>query len=182
VHHGSFHSSLTIGTGGSDNKERQSERKVNLVVTFEDLHGLDCTDAPPQAGRIRSLQYPIKGKIGVEEVIAQYLRLLDRARTDQEGEHSEEVGGKFKTIFANTDAYTDTLQFTTTLSGSISPSIVLNPTLREQFNGSFGVSGSREDVHIVSISLKETTSGESDKDTDKITRVQIVPDDGLEVR
>ena len=73
----------TIGGSAGDTKERESDRNAKLVISFEDLHGTDCTDAPPQAGRLRSIYYPIRGKIGVEEVIAQYLALLERARRDQ---------------------------------------------------------------------------------------------------
>jgi hypothetical protein len=169
---------LTLATSGSglaDTKQRLSERKVNLVATFEDLHGLDCSDAPQQAGRLRALHYPIKGRIGMDEVIEQYFRLLDRARRDQENDGVK----KFKTIFSDAKAYTDTITFTTTLAGAASPEIVLNPTLRETFNGSLPFSASREDLHEVSISLKSTGGA---KEKEKVTKVQIVSEDGLDIR
>jgi hypothetical protein len=169
---------LTVGTSGSglgDSKERLSERKVNLVATFEDLHGFDCSYAPAQAGRLRSLHYPIRGEIGIGEVMDQYFLLQDRAREDQENDGLK----KFKPLFVDAKGYTDTITFTTILSGSVSPSIVLNPTLRETFNGSLGFSGSREDLHEVSLSL-QTTGGA--KVSDKITKVQIIPEDILSIR
>src|ERR1700694_5659494 len=116
----------TIGIGGEDTKKRDGERKASLLISFEDLHGTECTDAPPQAGRIRSMKYPITGEIGVYEVIAQYLALLDRAKDDQERDEGNGVGeedeGKPRKLFAKTDAYVDTIIFTTTLKGSATPS------------------------------------------------------------
>ena len=134
--------SYTLPVSVGDTKERESDRNVKFVVDFEELHGVDCHNAPAQAGIIRSVYYPITGRIGVEEVIAQYFALLDRAKMDAT-----------KQIFAKTESYTDLILFTTTLTGSFTPSVVLNPTLREQFNGSLGISGARKDYHTVAVSL-----------------------------
>jgi len=171
--------SWTIGPKFGDTRQRLSERKVNLDITFDGLEGTECGDAPSEAGIVRAHHYPITGNIGIEEVIAQYFDIVDRAKRDsdtQKGSSDDDEAGKTKPIFAKTDAYTDALTFTTTLSGSVTPSIILTPTLREQFTGSVGASATREDVHVVTISLLPVDSGPSDKDADKITKVQIIQD------
>lgn len=179
---------LTIGVsppGLSDTKERDGERNAKLVVSFEDLHGTECDDAPPQADRLRAMRYPIKGKIGLEEVITQYFAILNRGKNGQDNAQEsddEEDREKAKKVFAKTDAYTDTIIFTTTLTASVTPSVILNPTAQELLNGSLAISGTRKDTHSVTVSLSAPDSDDGDRDQDKITRVQIIRDDDLFVK
>jgi hypothetical protein len=182
---------LSIGIGGSDTAKRDGERKLSLVISFMDLYETPCADpsvAVAETG-VRATHYPVRGNIGVHEVLEQYFKILDRAKADQDavnGGRTEEDddesngngGGKARKIFAKTDSYVDTLTFTTTLTGSINPSVTLNPTPKDQFAASLGWSGTREDQHTVTISLSSADGDDDeDKEKDKITRVQIVDDD-----
>ena len=87
-------------------------------------------------------------------------------------------GDKAKKIFAKTDAYTDTILFTTTITGSVASGITLNPTLREQFTASVGATGTRKDYHSVLISLSVPDS-DDDKESGKVQKIQIIKDDLL---
>jgi hypothetical protein len=129
----------------------------NEMASFKDLADLDCSNAPANSERIFVQRYPIRGKIGVHEVIEQYIRLL--------------AAGTFKK--GGGEAYTDQIVFTTTLDGSVSPSFTINPTTAEQITGSFGLAGSRKDLHSVIISLAPAEPATADK----ITLVRLVDDD-----
>jgi len=172
---------LTIGVGGNDTKKRDGERKVSLLISLDDLYETKC-DAPAETDGIRAIYYPIRGKIGVHEVFAQYFKILDRAKQDADeasaGEEEQE-GDKEKArkIFAKTEAYVDTIVFTTTLSGSLAPAVILNPTPKKQLTASLGISGTREDTHTVTIGLSVPDSDVEDKDKEKITRFQLVDDE-----
>ena len=128
---------LSLGFGGTGSQKREGERRVSLVTTLDDLGTVKCTDAPAEASVLQATYYPITGTIGVEEVIEQYFVLLDRAREDAEAangrpddDDEEKQKEKERKSFDKTDAYVDTIVFTTTLTGSLTPSIVLNPTQR----------------------------------------------------
>jgi hypothetical protein len=179
--------SLTWGIGGNDTSKRDGERKASLVITFDDLYNTRCGDAPPEVADIRAVHYPIRGKIGVREVIAQYFAILDRAKQDGEeangrngdGSHAEEGedAAKAKRVFARTEAYVDTISFTTTLTGSLTPSVTLTPASGERLTASLGGSASREDVHTVTISLSAPERDDAGDGKEKITRFQLVNDD-----
>jgi hypothetical protein len=178
----------TIGVGATDTKQRDGERLAKLVISFEDLHGTPCTDAPEDDQGIRARHYPVRGKIGVYEVIAQYFALLDRAKSDQKAESpksdnnsDDDEQAKVRKIFAKTDSYTDTIIFDTTITGSVTPSIILRPTKDQLVTGSLGITGTRKDTHTVTISLSAPTGG-GDDDSNKITRVQLIKDDALAPR
>jgi len=176
--------SWTVGGVISDTLERRTERVVNIVVGFADLDAMDCNDAPPQAETIRALRYPIKGAIGLGEVIDQYFELLDRAKRDQDVHRDprDDEESKPKLLFGKADSYTDTINFTTKLTGSLSPSVMLNPTLRHQFTGSISPNVGREDFHQVSISLSQPSSDSADKESDKVQKIQIISEGSTPIR
>lgn len=152
------------------------------MSSFDDLNDVDCRDAPPAAEGLRAIYYPITGRIGVEEVIREYFELLDRAKADADaanegGGDGEEDKRKEKTIFDKNDAYVDSIVFTTTLTGEVNPSIVLNPAPNEQLTAGLSAGRSREDTHTVTISLSSPQDSDDSSSEDKITRVQLVDDD-----
>ena len=155
--------SMTVSLSGGDTKDRESERNVKLVASFGDLNDLDCLNAAPDTRGLRTFHFPIKGSIGVEEVITQYLRLYDSPK------------GKFAKDAAA--AYTDSITFTTTLTGSVNPQITITPTPLTQVV--LGVTGgpTRKDLHNVIISLSPPVASEAA--TLAITRVQLIKDDGI---
>ncbi len=155
--------SMTVSLTGGDTKDRESERNVKLVASFGELNDLDCQNAAPDTRDLRTFHYPIKGSIGVDEVIAQYLQLYDSPK------------GKFAKDPAA--AYTDSITFTTTLTGSVNPQITITPTPLTQVT--LGVTGgpTRKDTHYVIISLSPPVT--ADVATSAVTRVQLVKDDGF---
>lgn len=162
---------LSLGGSVVDSKERESDRNVKLEVALSDLHGLNCGDAPTHGTRLRAVYYPITGKIGLKEVMGQYFALMDRNQADRFSEFEA------KTIFSKAEAYTDNILFTTTIAAVPTASIILNPTVVEQFNGGLTLSGTRKDYHSVLVSLYPGVAT-TDKE-EKIQRMIIVQDDGI---
>jgi len=154
--------SMTVGLAGSDTKQRESDRNVKLIIGFEDLDELDCRGAPQNAGGLRAVHYPIKGTIGIAEVIDQYLKILAFKE------------GKFDKVAA----YTDQISFTTTLTGSVNPSFTIAPTPLTQVAGSFSAGGTRKDLHVVFISL---ASPSPDGTVEQITNVRLIKDEDDEL-
>jgi hypothetical protein len=173
-------SSLSLGGSVGDTKQRESDRNVKILLSFEDLHGLNCYNVPQNAGSIRSLYYPITGSIGVSEVINEYLMILEQSITDQEiddGKKAIEIK-KLKQIYDKTNGYADIISFTTTVNGSLTPSITLAPTVRETFSLSGILKGTRIDLHSVGLGLSPLEI-EADKTKEQIQKVLIVPNSAL---
>jgi hypothetical protein len=85
--------------------------------------------------RRKNLLYPITGSIGLREVMKTFIAI------------SEQGGGK--------DSFVDTLTFTTTISGSVSPSLKLKsvPHSFRLVSAGGTASADRTDLHKVTISL-----------------------------
>ena len=76
---------------------------------------------------------------------------------------------------AKTSPYTDQIIFTTTIGGSVNPSVTLRPVALEEVSASLDIGGSREDLHSVTVNLTPPSAA-----TDAgVTRVQIVSEPGL---
>jgi len=123
-----------LGAAGSLHKTRTGKRTFSSQETFYDLILRDqwCGNFEP---RDRNVLYPITGSIGLRKVVETFMAL------------SEQGGGK--------DSFVDALTFTTTISGSVSPSVKLSP-VSDSFrlvSASAGVSADRTDLHQVKISL-----------------------------
>ena len=123
-----------LGTGGSLHKIRKAKRTFRSQETFLDLILRDqwCGNFEP---RDRNLLHPITGSIGLRKVVQTFMAL------------SEQGGGR--------DNFVDVLTFTTTISGSVNPSVKLNqvPDSFRLVNASVGFSAERTDLHQVTISL-----------------------------
>jgi hypothetical protein len=170
--------SLTLGGGAGDTNLRDSERTVKTAMTLEDLHGIDCSRVYPDADVLRRVHYPITGEIGIREVMDQYFRIVDKSIHNQEFDQQKNAIDikKLKSVFDKTDAYTDTILFTTTLTGSLTPSIALNPTLRESASASIGSTHTRVDKHSVLIALSPSGAGDA---KEQIQKVIVLPNDAL---
>jgi hypothetical protein len=123
-----------LGAAGSLHKTRTGKRTFSSQETFYDLILRDhwCGNFEP---RNRNIVYPITGSIGLRNVVKTFMAL------------SEQGGGK--------DSFVDLLTFTTTISGSVNPSLKLNP-VSESFrlvSASASLSADRTDLHQVKISL-----------------------------
>jgi hypothetical protein len=113
-------------------RQRDGLRRFETVETFADLAKLKCHDF---VVRDAHLHYPISGSIGMTKAVNTFVELT-------------EFGGA-------KGEFTDTLNFTTTLNGSIKPSLVLNPVPQSfrLVNASGEVSAGRTDKHSVTISF-----------------------------
>jgi len=133
-----------LGTGGSLHKIRKAKRTFRSQETFLDLILRDqwCGNFEP---RDRNLLYPITGSIGLRKVVQTFMAL------------SEQGGGR--------DNFVDVLTFTTTISGSVNPSVKLNqvPDSFRLVSASVGLSAERTDLHQVTISLAFPAPAKSKK-------------------
>ena len=107
--------SITIGYEAGDEKERSTDRTVKLAVSFADLLDVDkenknCASTSWSIGLPG--HYPIKGDIGLYEIIDQYYSVFKTGRL---------VESKSK------DSFSETLMFTTTLTAGTTPSITITP-------------------------------------------------------
>jgi hypothetical protein len=129
---------LTLGYDVGDKRQRVGDRVVKIADTFGELNKLPCEDQQTQ----RDLMYPISGYVGLNEVIDQYYSLLSE--------------GKIK--FDKGQSYQDTIQFTTTLNGSVNPQLNLIPTKNHLVKSEFTVGGKREDFHelVIYIALPQS--------------------------
>jgi hypothetical protein len=157
---------FTLNVGGGLNRQRQNERKLIANHTFLELYQRTspevCRKIETGAG---NLIYPLVGKIGIEELINTFY-LLNRPHNERlkhpvevydapvkEAYRTKEGGGDIK-------ALTDTLEFTTTISGGATPSVTLDPIPNRLrlASATASVSAKREDVHKVSISIEKGTT------------------------
>ena len=125
-------SSFSLGLSGGVSKHRLGNRKVGVVETFEELDALNCSHASRPK---KKLLYPITGSVGMAEIINSFLRL------------AESVGSNKK--------FSDTLTFTTEVSGNADPTVELKP-VNDRFrlkdaSGKFSVT--RKDVHKMFVAL-----------------------------
>lgn len=150
---------ISVGLSGGDVRQREGDRNVKLVISFKDLEDLACFGELEQPRFPR--HYPITGKIGVAEVIQQYIRLT----------HQQ------KGAFAEGGSYTDQIIFTTTLNGAVSPSFTVAPATLQQISGSGIFGPMRKDLHAVLISL--APAGKVSADADKVTTVRLLRDEDL---
>lgn len=157
--------SLTVDPSVGDERERLGERTVKMAADFEDF--IDEIEKPANQKACRQLRpvdddevfasrYPITGRIGLAEVVEQYMQVSEQA-VFQKG----------------TDAYTDKIQFKTTISGGIKPKITITPATGYTLTGNFELSGSRIDLHEVLVGLYREDP-KADAESEKITRVLIV--------
>lgn len=133
---------VTLGLVAGDKKVRKGKREVRVAASFGDLLGLDCrdaeglyVDAPDRVQR-----YPIRGRIGLDEVIEQYLNVQRKTKLSQLADPS---GQTYKSV----------LTFTTTIDGSIKPSITITRASGRRFAGNSAMAAQRQDIHEVTIVL-----------------------------
>ena len=161
------HSTFTLGLGASVNKDRESERKIDVLDTFEELADLDCTET---TGPSRNLLYPITGSIGMGEIVHSFLSLSETLHVRPGPDTIKETD---RTFF-------DTLEFTTDLNPQaiadrgIRPSIVLK---RSPGAGRFGLQNAsgvffaaRKDFHRVIVTMTFPVEPTQDPQTGGTTR------------
>ena len=138
---------LTLGILAGDKRLRKGKREVRVVVGFEELLGrADCTEAKglDPNGTRHVLRYPIRGRIGLDEVIDQYLVLQKKA--------------KLKATFDSGPTYRSVITFTTTIDGSLKPGVTITRVSGRKFTGGSTLMGKREDLHEVTVVIEPPPS------------------------
>jgi hypothetical protein len=133
---------LKVGLKAGNERERQNKRNFRVVDTFEKLAVAVSDEYCTGLSAGKNWLYPITGSIRLDELVGAFLDL------NQSGNLSGKEGKDLPTI-------ADTIEFTTKLTGSASPSIELTPVGRgfELVKAGFGGDVSRTDVHTVVIVL-----------------------------
>lgn len=158
---GSFSWPVSLGTVSlgydiGEKKSRLAEREVKLVVTFGELIQMNCDPVPQEA----SFRYPISGKIGLDEVIHQYMAVAKDS--------------KFKTAG---ESYRDKIQFTTTLNGSVNPGFSLVRVSGVRLGSDATLGARRDDLHEVTILLYPYVADKVPAPTKmEITNIAQMPD------
>ena len=138
---GSF--DLTLA-GTSADLKRQATRRFTIVDSFKDLKSARCDHAL----RRERFKYPIAGALGLDEVIGTFMG-IDRLPDVRFDNLETKVSGQAAT-------FSDELIYTTTLdSGSLSPSITLNPIpgVFSPTSIAAKIKSDRMDAHKITIAL-----------------------------
>lgn len=152
IHLGIF----TLGASAGEQKKREADRDIAMIINFKQLLEYDCKPFGPQDHQSIPFYYPIKGNIGLDAVIKDYLRLAKK--------------GKFTT---ESETYVDKLTFTTMLNATVNPSFTIMPTLRETLKAEATAGIKRSDEHQIRIGLlREPVAKPAEEE--KITKVFIV--------
>jgi hypothetical protein len=127
---------FSLTANGQFDRIRHTIRNFKISDTFEQLYNTRCDDAVPQ---MENLIYPISGEVGIYEVVKTFINLqqLDNPK----------AGAVF--------TFADTLQFTTTLSAGVQPTLVISPFPdRFRLAGAKGnFNADRTDMHKVVLTL-----------------------------
>ncbi|MGL4636041.1 MAG: hypothetical protein ACRCWF_08675 [Beijerinckiaceae bacterium] len=129
-----------IGFSGMGDFTRQNNRTFGIVESFRNLvletRDKDCWGLE----RGLSVAYPITGTIGLEETVSTFLRLNEHKKLKQS---------------ANTQVFTDEIQFQTKLVLSVKPTLELtNVGLGWGATGASGeFTATRDDTHKVTVAI-----------------------------
>lgn len=110
-------------------------------------------------------RYPISGRIGLDEVIDQYIVIQKRTKLSAAAEPSAQT-------------YKSVITFTTTIEGSLKPSITVTRASGQKFSGSSTLMGQRQDIHEVTVVLVPPPSTKS-PDADQVVNVRILNSETL---
>ncbi|UFW51217.1 MULTISPECIES: hypothetical protein [Bradyrhizobium] len=136
-----------LGLSASGDFRRENLRHFVVSETAEDLleNGqLEC--GPSYDYKSSNYTYPIAGKIGIDELVSTFFEINEIKNLSPDKTSA--------TIFA------DTLTFTTTITGSASPHVIVAPSGNRwglASAASLGISGSRVDKHALIIGLSLDT-------------------------
>jgi hypothetical protein len=121
-----------MGIAGKLQKSRQGLRRFESLETFADLTKLDCDGFDV---RYKNIVYPVSGSIGLRQAMSTFIELAE--------------------LGSGKGNFTDTLIFTTKISGEISPKLVLNPVPKTMRLVSLEgkLSADRTDMHKVTVSF-----------------------------
>jgi len=138
-----------------DNLTRQNTRVFTVVDNYKTLKIKNCDAEVPGP----NYQYPIVGTIGIGEMIRTFFALtLDENLEGEAGSQATSLN----TTVKGPPTMVDTISFTTALSASVSPMIMLTPVTAAAHLATGSLTGSvnRTDNHqvIIGIAVQETNS------------------------
>lgn len=136
---------FSLGITAENKRERKNFRNFRIYELSKDLMGSSemakmCTDIKSGVG----VQYPITGEIGLEESVLTFLKLYETGIVTGPATSTQDIA-----------ILGDTIEFTTTVGGSINPSINLNgPRSNISLDKTgIGVNLLRTDKHKLSLAL-----------------------------
>jgi hypothetical protein len=152
-----------IGLSASGDFKRENLRHFIVSETAKDLlENPDIPCGPEDAYRSPNFVYPVSGQIGLNELISTFFDLNEINGQTRDGlvaNKSVSASG----VSSNSTVFADTLTFTTTVMGSVSPHVIVTPTGNKwglASPASLGLSASRIDKHSLIIGLSlDTTKG-----------------------
>jgi hypothetical protein len=131
-----------INFGSTGDFNRDNSRKFTVTETFDKLlFKEDIKNCTRDLGA-QNYAYPVAGVIGIDELISTFIDL-------NEDENLTKAAGA-------SDVFGDTLTFTTTLSGSVTPVVQITPVGRKYGfspGTGFAASAKRTDRHMLGIGL-----------------------------
>jgi len=134
-------------------------RRFRIIEELKDVYAADCSQATTRANWI----YPITGATGMGEVVRTYVKIeklsdLKVPKTPSDG----------AAAFADVPnvVFSDVLKFTTTLSGGVKGTLVLNAVAGslKVTNAALGGFASRMDEHTVIVALASDPKVDVDRD------------------
>jgi hypothetical protein len=165
-------SSFQLLVNADSEQQRSSIRNFRILDSFDELRKADCS---PQTLEKNSV-YPIAGEIGIYEVVTTFARLSTVASVKLEKE-LQTTGSGLEPLNGVVFRFADTLTFTTTLNGGVTPTLTLakvtnsfrvtsvnqGPSLTQALSPSLftppaplrssGLNVRRQDVHEVVIAM-----------------------------
>jgi hypothetical protein len=138
---------------GSATRTRTNTRQFRIIETLAQLKQANCPDGPKRP----NWMYPIAGGIGMDELVSTYIN-LERV-SDLAGGFVPSPSSKDYPK-ADTVVFSDQLEFTTILSGGVTPTLTLE-TISGRLRlskATINPSASRSDTHTVVVALAKDGS------------------------
>lgn len=134
---------LNIGLSSSANRLRRNLRNFRVTDSADEIVNKMTTECIRDSNQSSEFIYPITGTIGMEELINSFYQLVQQNGLD--GTKDDE----------DVPAISDTITFTTTLTGGVSPLLAINPVGRslQVASASLNATTTRSDTHSVIISI-----------------------------
>lgn len=127
---------LTVNANAGAKLGRKNVRKFQTTTSFFDLHRIDRKSCAKVEAQAANVVYPLTGRIGLQEAFTRFVTI--------------------DVLTGVTSNFTDTITFTTTLTGGITPKISLDPVSRQELRlagASATLKATRVDDHQLTMSL-----------------------------
>lgn len=144
----------TFNPSAGDTVSRQNVRTFTIVDNYQLLQQMkpSSCEAMPKGP---NYQYPIIGRIGIDEMIKTFVALAAHAELGVEQGPNVAQGNKLDTSTNGPPTMVDTISFTTTLTAGVTPTLALTPvgTGTQLTGAALGIGFTRMDVHQVIVGL-----------------------------